>query len=85
MTALYSTEQIYQNLSNYSSADEHCDFSFSSYECDSNGYLHTCSFGISPRNGITRLKGMNIFIALDIFVLLPYNKVVPVFRVSSNL
>lgn len=58
---------------------------FHSHRCYRNGYLHTCSFGISPKNGITRSEGINIFIALDTFVILLYNKIVPVFKVSSKL
>lgn len=44
-----------------------------------NGYLHACSFGIFPRNGISKSK--NIFMTLDIFTILLYNKV---YKVSSK-
>lgn len=36
----------------------------------SNGYLHARSFGVFPRNGISRSKDMNIFITLDTFAIL---------------
>lgn len=56
-----------------------------SYQCYSNGLLHACSFGISPRKGITRSEGMTVFTALDVFAILLNHKVVPVFKVSRDL